>query len=577
MPKLQSVGSVAGKETIYVDVDDEITAIIDKVHSAKGKVIALVLPKRATVLQSIVNMKLLKRTADDASKNLVLVTSEAGLMPLAGSVGLHVAATPSSRPEIPTAPAGPDDGPEDIDEPLNIVDGNAPDDDFDAKAARGKTVGELAVSGAAGKTSESDIDDSIDMNDESDASDEGSQAGKPLVKPKKNRKLAVPNFDSLRKKIALGVLALALLITGWIFAFVVLPKAAVTIKTDTSNVATNLGLVLDTSAKTLNTENNVIPATQQTQQKTDTQQAPATGQQNNGNKASGAVTVVNCSGDDIVIQAGTSLSSSGHTFIAQSSVAVPDSNYTSPINGSKCKNDGKAQLDVSALHGGADYNLSSASFTIPSQSNVSATGSTTGGTDNIIKIVSQSDIDNATNKIKSGDTTAVKQQLASGLQAKGLQAVDSTFLAGDPQVTTSAKAGDTADNVTVTVVTSYTMLGVKKSDLTTLVEANVDKQIDKRKQVILDNGVANAKFTQQSPGSATGANVSMSTHSIAGPQLDTASLKKQIKGMKSGDIKGLIKQTPGVTEVSVKFSPAWVNTAPKKDSKITITIDKSGV
>ncbi|HET6925033.1 MAG TPA: hypothetical protein VFH39_04345, partial [Candidatus Saccharimonadales bacterium] len=125
MAKLQSVGSVAGKETIYVDVDDEITTIIDKVQGAKGKVVALVLPKRATVLQSIVNMKLLKRTADDAGKNLVLVTSEAGLMPLAGSVGLFVAGTPTSKPVVPPAPFAPTDEPEDIDEPLQITDGSA--------------------------------------------------------------------------------------------------------------------------------------------------------------------------------------------------------------------------------------------------------------------------------------------------------------------------------------------------------------------------------------------------------------------------------------------------------------------
>ncbi|MBC7581656.1 hypothetical protein H7097_02175, partial [Aeromicrobium sp.] len=51
------------KETVYVDIDDEITAIIEKVRSSQQKIVALVLPKRASVLQSIVNMKLLKRTA----------------------------------------------------------------------------------------------------------------------------------------------------------------------------------------------------------------------------------------------------------------------------------------------------------------------------------------------------------------------------------------------------------------------------------------------------------------------------------------------------------------------------------
>src|SRR6266404_1395162 len=94
------------KDVIYVDVDDEITSIIDKIENSEHKVVALVLPKRAASLQSIVNMKLLKRSADTAGKNPVLITSEAALLPLAGAAGLHVAKNLQSKPEIPDAPAG---------------------------------------------------------------------------------------------------------------------------------------------------------------------------------------------------------------------------------------------------------------------------------------------------------------------------------------------------------------------------------------------------------------------------------------------------------------------------------------
>src|SRR6266550_7523685 len=94
------------KDVIYVDVDDEITSIIDKIENAEHKVVALVLPKRAASLQSIVNMKLLKRSADTADKNVVLITSEHALLPLAGAAGLHVARNLQSKPEIPDAPVG---------------------------------------------------------------------------------------------------------------------------------------------------------------------------------------------------------------------------------------------------------------------------------------------------------------------------------------------------------------------------------------------------------------------------------------------------------------------------------------
>ena len=47
--------------------------------------------------------------------------------------------------------------------------------------------------------------------------------------------------------------------------------------------------------------------TTHTSQKTYTQQAATTGQKNNGNKASGNVTVTNCTGADVTIPAGTGL------------------------------------------------------------------------------------------------------------------------------------------------------------------------------------------------------------------------------------------------------------------------------
>lgn len=575
MSKIQST-NVPGKETIYVDVDDEITGIIDKVQSSKGKVVALVLPKRATVLQSVVNMKLLKRTADEASKHLVLITSEAGLLPLAGSVGLHVASTPTSKPAIPPVPVGPGDETEDVDEPFDMAD-DTPEEtaaDYDPAAAAAVPVGELAGAGAASKIKPADVDEAIELGDE----DKPEVAVTSTKKPKKNKKLSVPNFDSFRKKLLLGGGVLVLLIALWIVAFMVLPKATVTIHTDTSTITSNLNLTLDTTAKALDAANKVVPAVAQSDQKSATQQVAATGQQNNGAKATGSITMSAgpCAGDvPASIAAGTSVAANSHTYILNSSVS-----FAPTISHGKCTftgvdNSGSNNISIVALKGGADYNISSANFSVSSRTDVSASGSASGGTDNITKIVSQSDIDSAKAKIVALDTSAIKQGLASVLQGKGLQAVQTTFLAGDPQVTTSAQAGDAADTVTVTEVTTYTMLGVKQVDLKNLVDANVTGQLDKGKQVILDDGVSNAKFSQQNPATTTSAAVSMQTKSVAGPQLDIAQLKTQIAGKKSGDIKSLIQQTPGVTSVDVKYSPFWVTATPKSTAKITIQLDKA--
>lgn len=578
--KLQSIGSVVGKETIYVDVDDEITAVIDKVQNAKSKIIALVLPKRATVLQSIVNMKLLKRTAENANKNLVLVTSEAGLMPLAGAVGLHVASTPTSKPSIPSAPALPGDEPEDVEAPLNIVDGTADetDDDFDPDAAATKSVGELAASGVASALKPQDVDESIDMAADEDSIGANKGGEQPTTKLKKNKKLRVPNFDSFRKKLALAAVVLLVVVGGLIYSLTALPHAEITIHTNNSSIATNVNYTIDTGTKALNTDNKIAPAIAQTQQKTSTQQVPASGQQNNGEKAVGTVkfTAQKCTqpigAPPAALQTGSSVSSGGKTYILQDDVTYSFSGFT---QGGTCANYTSNTANIQALKGGADYNTS-AGATFAASGGASGTGAAAGGTDNITKIVTQGDIDGATAKMTSAtDTTAVKQQLVSGLQGKNAVAVPTTFQSGDPQVTTSAKAGDAADTVTVTSVVTYTMFGVQKSDLTAIVEKNVNSRIEKGKQVILDNGVANAKFTQSNPSTTTGANVGISVQSIAGPQLDANALKSQLAGKKKSEVRTYISQTPGVKSVDVKMGPFWVETVPGKVAKVKVTIVKS--
>ena len=595
MAKLQSVNSVAGKETLYVDVDDEITAIIDKVTTAKSKVVALVLPKRCPVLQSVVNMKLLKRTADRLGKNLVLVTSEAGLMPLAGATGLHVASTPSSKPSIPDAPTSVDsDGPEEIEGPLSVVDGNAPeDDDFDTKAAAGTAVGELAAAGTGAKAAkEQDIDESIDMNDPEDVADKSAEdantmkaVAKKTPKVKKDKSLHVPNFDTFRKKLFIGVLVLILLIALWIVAFKVLPKATVNIGTDSSTIPTNLTLSLDTTANSLNTSSYTVPAVSQSQQKTATATVPATGQQNNGQKASGQVTLAltDCNSSTVTIPTGSGLTSGSLTYITQGSVTLQSVQVGHSCNPSAFSNLYSATVTVEALNGGSNYNIPNGSgFTVPSSvsgaSDVSGQASSTisGGTDNITTIVQQSDITNATNKIASANTSTVKQEIEQSLEAKGLQPVPVTFLTGTPQVSSSVQAGTAASNVTVTSETSYSMLGVNATDLKTLVDSNVNSRIDKGKQVILSDGVSSAQFAEANPGTATSATVAMTTKSLAGPQINTNSLKSQLVGMKSQDVQSYLKQTPGVTNVSVKYSPFWVDAIPKNAKKVTITVEKAG-
>lgn len=563
------------KETVYVDIDDEITAIIEKVRSSQQKIVALVLPKRASVLQSIVNMKLLKRTADNAKKSLVLITTEAGLLPLAGTVGLYVARNLQTKPEIPFINAA-DADIDDIDEADDGV-------EFDPSAAANRSVGDLAVSSSVplvGESMNNDAIETLQMDDDDSAvgataaaaAMAGTKSPK-IKKPKKDKTLAVPSFDNFRKKLLIGVPILLLLIIGLYVSATVLPKAEIVITTDTTNVNSNLAVNIDTAAKAADINKKTIPAQLQKVDKAGSQQVATTGKKNNGAKASGNVTITNCSGDNVSLAAGRGFTSGGLTFVSSEAVTIPDSNYT---KNSECKSDGRATVDVTAQQGGANYNINSGTYSVANNpGGLTASGSQmAGGSDVIVQVVAQSDIDSATQKITAQNSDSVKQQLQDQLKTAGSFPIVATFVAGTPNTTASSKAGDEASTVSVSQTTTYTMFGVKQTDLKALVDADIKDKIDPKKQSILSEGLDKATFKVTSA-NTTSAQIGITTVAIAGPDLNAEKLKTQLAGMKRGGITDSLTNDPGVSKVDVKFSPFWVTSVPSKADKVTITFQKA--
>lgn len=574
----------AGKDVIYVDVDDEITAIIDKVRSSHERIVALVLPKRATVFQSIVNMKLLKRSADEAKKHMVLITNEASLLPLAGTVGLYVAKSLQSKPEVPAVPGAMRafDDEEAIDEAAAAaaaVSGAAAVAAKEDQLDKGRTVGDYARSAATGPLTPNLYDEETIELDNSAENEmlTPAEAAKKSKDKKSGKKFSIPNFDKFRIWLILGGAALVVLIVGWYMAAVTLPKAAVTIKTDSIAVSSSLSatLLADANAKT-DIDKGQIPAFEQKTQKTQSQQVEATGQKDKGTKASGKVTISlkDCTTDTITIPAGTGVAANGLTFIMQSKVTL-----TSVKLGNQCKNGDFPQyssgtVNVISQTAGDKYNLPPTSYTVAGYSNVNASGSAmAGGTSNIVKIVSQADVDKAKQQIAAQDTSVIKQELMKGLTAKDYYALDSTFSPSEPQVTMSAQVGDEAESITVTQNTDYVMLGAKKDDLEKLVANNVADKVDPKKQRILDYGLDDAVFNIEKQ-EAKRATVSMQSTVVAGSQLDLNAIKKQIAGKKTNQVKEIIQGNPGVKEVTVEYSPFWVSSIPKNTGKITLDVEK---
>lgn len=557
----------AQKDTIYIDIDDEITSIIDKVRQSKHKIVALVLPKRATVLQSIVNMKLLKRAADGSSKRIVLITSEAGLLPLAGAVKLYVAKTLQSKPVIPEPPDVPSaDVALEEAEPLE---GPEPE-----QLDTSKPVGELA--GDKPKPSKKvQPEESIDLEDEPEDTPEETPS---KDQKKSDKKLSVPDFNKFRKRIFLAAGGFILLIILWYVAYFVLPKATITIKTDTLTSNIDLAFTANTAIKDFDQANKVIPAESRDTTKTDTVKVAATGKKNVGEKATGTAQFYNCNQNDKlsdtnrVVPAGTIISSGGSAFVTSSDVTVMPSGF----NGNNCKSDKPSNaVNVVAQNSGDQYNLSSRSYSVSGFSTISAVGSAmAGGTTKNVTVVSDQDIDTAKQQLADKSKTAAQTELTKKLEDDSLFAIGETISNKDPSVTSAPKVGEEAGEVTVTSTVVYTLLGIKKENLHELVTEAAKKDIDTAKQKITDDGLGKAVFRVTEKKSATEQKITVQSSVSTGAQIDEAQLKKEIAGKKRGDVQQTISSLPGVKEVTVNYSPFWVYKTPKKASSINFVYQK---
>ncbi|HMS23821.1 MAG TPA: hypothetical protein PKB09_03370 [Candidatus Saccharibacteria bacterium] len=542
----------ATKDTIYIDIDDEITAIVDKLQASDSNIVALVLPKRATVLQSIINMKLLKRASDEAGKKAVLITSEVGLLPLAGATGMYVAKNLQSKPEIPDAPDGPTS---DEDEEITDMANEDPDNNV------GKLAGAAAIGASTG---------AMASNKASAATASPDKAVKKAKKPKSGT-TKIPNFDKFRKKTFIIIGAVLLLIVAWYFAVFVMPTATIVVETENENLASAFEFTADTTSSSVDVGDKTVPAELATVDKQDSQSAPATGTKDVGTRAKGTVTIRNCTDAPVTIKSGTGVSSNNKTFIMQSALALGSGNFDS---GSNCKSSGShvGAVQVVAEANGDDYNLGSGSSYSVAGLNSSVTGTGTamsGGSSKTIKVVSQSDVDAAKAKLNTKDDS-VKDDLTKSLEEKGYFAIVSTYNKKNEKTTTSPEVGQEGSEVTVSYSATFTMLGVKKEDLRKVIEDNVKEQVDTDKQSIQNDGIDSATYEVLSDTNGDNITISYDGQVEVGPDINIDELKSLVAGQKKGDTENIVSELPSVTGVTVKYSPFWVNKTPKNTAKIKI-------
>jgi hypothetical protein len=538
------------KDVIYIDVEDDITAIIGKVKDSKEKIVALVPPKRVGVLQSAVNLRLLARAAEQNNKRMVLISNNTALSSLAAAAKIPVAKNLQSKPEIPEIAAL------DIDNGEDVIDGAQLPVGEHARATGG-VLGSTAISEAIKDNAAEDI---------TKATPPG--PGKPPVKPRVKSGIRVPNFNTFRKKLVLGIGGGVLLIAFLIWAIFFAPQATVVITARTTESSANAKVTIDPAAATSLTSSSLKSVVQETK-KDSSIEFEATGSKEIGEKAKGKMTLTrtSISSNTITVPAGTSFSSGNLSFVSTESATL---NGTTVGPGGIVQDTATVGVEAAAI--GDQYNLSARSYQ-SSVSGMSAQGTDmSGGSKKQIKTVSNDDVQKATDQLAQASSDDIKKELTKKFDDTYM-VIDQSFKIdrGAPQVIPAAGQEVTAGTKPkLTISITYSLAGITKADVTKYLDDYFKKQLEGvNDQRVYDNGSGKVTFTNITA-AAKGFTGNLVATAKIGPKIDDSAIKESAKGKRYGDIQSSLEAIQGIDDVDVKFWPFWVSSAPNDTGKINI-------
>ncbi|MBR6166381.1 hypothetical protein IKQ65_01975 [Candidatus Saccharibacteria bacterium] len=577
------------KDVIYIEPEQDITDILSNVKAAKHKIIALVPPKKAGVLRSAVNFKLIAKTARQHEKTVVLITTDESLQRLASTVKMPVAKSLQSKPQIPNLDdeEATDDADDDV-----IEDDEKPAEE--EKAAEDEkvpveTAPKKAEPVLAKKPAKEEV---IEGEPEPEEKENSSKAAKAVAKMKGAK---IPNFAKYRKFIIAGMAVLIVLIGFTVWATAIAPAAeiVVTVHASKSNFAEKVTFV-DHEDKA-DPKNGVLYLEEKTVTKTAETPFDATGELDKGTKASGTITItrpkgdgVNCNEVDSLfsIPKDTIVTIGGKEFVVTEggSANALDSKgqitYTGRGSHQVCmlaENITSGAIKVVAKEVGDGYNIAASNdikLGISTTKRYSGTSSAmTGGSSKIVKIVSEEDVKAATSGLTA--TSAEKAQKELKSQFGDEYILLGNMEQGEPKDTVTPNVDEeVGENVKPKVVREvvFKMFAVKKESVKTFITKKLKENASGDKTQTIYSAGENEAFFEKFQNTTDESTARLKTSVITGPKVTEQMVADKSLGKKVGEVKHLLQSINGVSSVSVNPNYFWVTSVPSDPNKVQIKV-----
>ena len=400
--------TVSKKKIVYAEIDDEVTVLYDKIKNAQSKQIYVMVPKRSILFQSVVNLKILKRKAEDDNKKISFITNDKNGIHLAQQVGIPVydKETSEGKPALFST--------ESTDEKMMITPLKASVNSFEEDAPTRLSEKKLSISEMLTRKKTGKILDTKKLS----SVPEKKKNDKPKFK------IIAPNRHALISLIVVSVFVLLVIV------YIALPGVTIYVTPAASVLEKSVNITLadyNKNKSELETRPPHMIASYPiatTVKKTITRYSTGKKFSEKGSNSSGFITIYNQTNSPWPLIAQTRFQTSeGLVFRIPEGVTVPAATTAGPGSIKAFVN-----ADILDAYGGVvgeRGNIGPSKFFLPglkddSKAKISAesTEPMTGGVTDFISFVSKEDLDTARQAIKDELLKVALEELEEAVQAK---------------------------------------------------------------------------------------------------------------------------------------------------------------
>lgn len=529
-------------EIIYLEPDEEITSVIDKIKNASSNKLGLVVPRDAVLLQSVINLRLLSKEAINLKKDIAVVTNDKIGRNLAAQVGLSVYNSIEEQKPVYQAP------------PPKIETDEVLEIDMAPKVEEEKSIPGIKVHNYQDKSVVWKKRERPVFHSEKEVSNVTSEivnSKQPLVHSSLKKDLT--SYKKIIWPVA-GILTVLILIA----CYLLIPKVQATVTVPSEDLIKSLPIVVSSQIKQTNVDQSVLPGTLVEVNDSKKEKFVTTGKKNIGEKSKGTITFYNnLDSNAHALDAGTKLSNSSKTFVLNNAITIPGAGVS---GGSVVP--GTVKAEIQAESPGEDYNVKAGRFTILGLSAAQQDGiygqsqnALTGGMSKEVQVLSQEDYDKAKAKIIDELSKTTQKELE--VKTKDQKILDKALVVPDPEITTTANVDQEASDFEMEIKYKKQVLIFNQEDLNKLLITILEKQVPADKNVAIAKGEDVTLVVDKTAYDKGEMNLTANVIAKIATKVDEEKIKKAILGKKIQDAESYIQNQPGVTQVELTFKPKW--------------------